>query len=76
MHRKTKYRINLFIVPLLIVGSVWVGVTLSSMQPQAENLRFHGLNNFLIIAIFPPLVLGAYYIYMIREHKKEMKKVK
>jgi hypothetical protein len=60
----------------MIVGSVWVGVTLSNMSPQAENLKFRGLNNFLIIAIFPPIILGAYYIYMIREHAKELKKLK
>jgi len=60
----------------MIIGSVWVGVTLSSLQPQVENLKFTGLNNFLIIAIFPPIVLCAYYIYMIKEHKKELKKLK
>lgn len=71
---KTKYKINLIIVPLLIVGSIWVGVMLSSLQPNAENIRFTGLNNFLIIAIFPPIVLGAYYIYLIKEYKKVLKK--
>ena len=70
MRNKTRYRAKLIVIPLMIIGFIFSGIFLSSMNSNAENIRFTGIQYFLILSIFPPVVLAGYYIYMIKEQRK------
>ena len=76
MNSKNRYRAKLILVPLLIAGSIYTGITLSQFESQAENISFTGVHFFLIIAILPPAVLSWYYWAMIKERRGMIKKKK
>jgi Na+-driven multidrug efflux pump len=74
MKTKTRFKIKLVVVPLIMLGCIFGGIWLGSLESNAENIRFKGVEYFYIITFFPPIVLGFYYIYMIKEYKHAMQR--
>jgi len=70
MNRKHRYKAKLVIIPILIVGSILIGIELSGMKSNVETISFSGTQNFLILSILPPIILGIYYYKMIQEQRK------
>lgn len=73
MSPKNRYKGKLIVVPLLIAGFIYLGITMSTLESQAENIRFRGTQYFIILAILPPAILIWYMQAMIKERRSMIK---
>lgn len=70
MKGKTRYKAKLIIIPIMIFSFIYTGIELSQFSSKVETISFSGTQNFLIISILPPIILGIYYYKMIQEQRK------
>ena len=70
MNRIHRYKAKLVLIPLMIIGFIYVGIFISGLESQAQNIKFTGVRYFILLSILPPVVLGFYYRSIILEQRK------